>query len=612
LGYYSLASTLYEKLQNETQLEQVLTSESLLLIKMGRGKEALPIEARLAQAAKLRHAKDAEFTAYMVMAEIYQSEKDQTLAKDILQNAAALLEPDASTIDNKLVLECYGRLAVAYGSLGENISELIAQERAVYIAHLMKDTKDESDLVATIQREIDSTKLHDLAQNALDQGHLRDSLVTSEIIYVFEGTKSGDPNWNRLMTLPFALTKQTNGPDDLKQILSRMGPMLGLARLPILDSLADYYQESSRDLPQAEGYARQSETLLTPMNDSMITLKVRSVCQLAWILARQGRASEGSEKVTECMALATRTDDKESKNTANATNALVRAATNDLGAAESSLRYFLASHPNDPTFHAHLANALAAGGHYSEAVKEFEAAMRLTEGQHLLDATAAIYMQMGWSLNSSAVASDAEKQLASFASARDIYQKSGNVSAEANSTFAIGGYYQKQKDYRKAMDAANRCSELATMAHDEALVARAVWLKGDISGASGNIQAALLFHQQAFSFFKNGSDKTSAILILLAEADNQNALHDPDAAILACRDAANMSGPSTSVETRISIKRSLGWLYLQQGEMEKAVDAFQEERDLAKTSNDLRDEGFSELALSDVYQLLGIRRCGSW
>ena len=162
------------------------------------------------------------------------------------------------------------------------------------------------------------------------------------------------------------------------------------------------------------------------MNDSVISFKVWTVCHLALILAHQGSSAQASAKADECIALAAKTDDKGSKDTANAANALVRAATNEPGATEPTMRYFLESHSNDPAFHAQLATALAANKHYLEAVAEFETAIRLAGQQDHPDLAAAAYMQMGFSLNNGAATEDATKQLAALSSARDIYHRLGN------------------------------------------------------------------------------------------------------------------------------------------------------------------------------------------
>jgi tetratricopeptide (TPR) repeat protein len=612
LDFYSSAIDLYDKLQNPAFAKQALISKSLLLIHVGRGTEALSLEARLAALANEQHLPAVEFTAYMVMAEIYQNGKQNGPALEVLQKAAALIQDGTDTLklDGKAVLECYSRMAVAYGATGDSIHELIAQERAVNTAHEIKDTQDESDLAAEVGREIDRIKLRDLAQRAYDGQRLAESLIDSEILFVYDGVPTNpatDSNWSRILSLPFTLSKQPNGPRDLNTILQAMGPMLGFARLPILNALADYYQDNSRDLDSANQYARQAEIVLDSLNETPFTtgLKIYTVCNRAWILARQKQADQASDELARCMTLADKTQDKQNKDRANAINILVRTALNQTGSAENSLHYFLDSHPKDPAFHGQLATALAANHHYEEAVNEFQIAISLAEAQNLSDLAAATYMQMGMSLNDSSAASDNKRQLSAFTAAEAIYHKQGNKLLEGRAALFIGFYYQKQKDYQNAIQSADLANEMANEVHNSGLAASSAWLKGDILKTLGKHSEALLFHEQAITHFQQNQDRASEISVLLAKAEDQNALHDPDRAVATCLLAESKADPAVPSITRLSISRDLGYLYLQQGEMEKAILAFQRERDIAKDANDQRNLAFSELSLSDVLQLLG-------
>jgi Tfp pilus assembly protein PilF len=612
LAFYSSAINLYDQLQNLSFVRQALVSKSLLLIHAGRGPEALPLQQRLVAVADQQHLPAIEFTAYMVMAEIYQNGKENVRALDVLQKAAALIQDGMDTLklDGKLVVECYSRMAVAYGATGDAVHELIARERAVHTAHEIKDSQDESDLAAAIGREIDLMKLSDLAQRAYDGQRLSESLIDSEIIFVYNGVPSNptaDSNWSRILNLPFALAKRQDGSRDLDTILQAMGPMLGFARLPILNALVDYYQDNSRDLDLANQYAKRAEIILDSMNETQFTLglKVYTVCNRAWVLARQKREDQTSDELVRCMALADKTDDKQSKDRANAINILARTTLNQAGSAEASLRYFLDSHPKDPAFHAQFATAFAANHHYQEAVTEFQTAISMAESQNLPDLAAATYLQMGMSLNESTATSDRKKQLTAFTAAEAIYHKQGNKLLEGRTALFIGFYYQREKEYEGARRLADVAGEMGDATQDSELKGRAAWLKGDVLKTLGKNTDALAFHKQAVAYFRQSRDRASEISALLAQAEDLNALHDPDSAIATCELAENKADSTVPPITRSSIQRDLGYLNLQQGEMEKAVLAFQRERDIAKAANDRRTLAFAELSISDVLQLLG-------
>lgn len=122
---------------------------------------------------------------------------------------------------------------------------------------------------------------------------------------------------------------------------------------------------------------------------------------------------------------------------------------------------------------------------------------------------------------------------------------------------------------------------------------------------SGQPEQALGSHLQAYDSFKSVKDPNSAILALLAAAQDQNTLHEPDDAMTACLTAERMITTETPAPTRISAKRDLGWLYMEKGDFEKAVTEFDEERDLARAADDPSDEGYADVALSDTFQLIG-------
>lgn len=610
IPYYATAASLYERLGNETQLMRVLQSEALALIKVGRARESLEPEGRFVVLAAKRHDIAAQFTAYLVMAEVYQPAHEQAAAKGVLEKAVKLLDSDTTTpsVDNKLVLECYERLASAYTALGDNLDGLVAQERAIHVAQLSKSEADKKLLIGEVRERIGTMHLHELADQWAQQGNLKDSLVASEVIVVFEGPSAQPQNnadWNRTTTLPFTLVHQPQGPDALRGILTSMGPMLGISRLPILDALVGYYQDGSRDLPQAEAFARQADTILAPMSDAVLTLKVRTSCQLAWILAREGNRDQASSEVTRCVDLASRIQDKTSRDTANATNALVRAAINEVGSAEASISYLVAEHADDPALHAGLAGALAANGHYQEALGEFHNAIRLDEQSGSRQAVADTYLQMGGALSNDQNAADSKQQLASFESAREIYDSLGILSGEAKATLFIGFHYQKQKDYQKALETASKSLDLATKAGATALVASSAWLSGDVFATTNQPAKALQFHLRAYDSFEAVKDPDSAVLTLLAAAQDNNSLHESAEAVAECIKAEAMLTAHTPPATRISVERELGWLYVETGEFEKAISKFSQERDLAKTTDDPTDQGYANVALSDTFQLVG-------
>ncbi len=73
---------------------------------------------------------------------------------------------------------------------------------------------------------------------------------------------------------------------------------------------------------------------------------------------------------------------------------MVRLATNDLGAAEESLKYLLANSPQDPEIHLQLAIALITKDQYEKGVAEFNQAIKLIEGKKDLNGQALAFVRM--------------------------------------------------------------------------------------------------------------------------------------------------------------------------------------------------------------------------
>ena len=140
---YAAAADLYRKLQNEPRLAQVEISQALLLIKVGRGKEAASLEQEVASYAERQGLRGPEFAAYGVMAEIYQPAGDFEGARDALEKALSLVRPGPfdDELDDKVVLEDYLFLADDYKALKIPTKELIAIDNAYFVAVHLKDEK---------------------------------------------------------------------------------------------------------------------------------------------------------------------------------------------------------------------------------------------------------------------------------------------------------------------------------------------------------------------------------------------------------------------------------------------------------------------------------------
>src|SRR5208283_4445893 len=90
---YALSAGFYQSSQNESQLDQVEIDEAVLLVQLGREKEALPLVHDVLSYAKSHDLRSLEFRAKLELAEIYQPAGDLDQARKELEEAVRLIIP---------------------------------------------------------------------------------------------------------------------------------------------------------------------------------------------------------------------------------------------------------------------------------------------------------------------------------------------------------------------------------------------------------------------------------------------------------------------------------------------------------------------------------------
>src|SRR5258708_801493 len=268
LKYYAVAAELYHKLQNEPLLAQVQVSLSLLLIQVGRGKEAIPLEQDVASYAKRHSLRLSEFLAYGVLAEIYQPSGNLELAREELEKALSLVQPGPfdGEIDNHLVLEDYTRLSDIYRALRIPTKELLATEKAFVTARALKDEKAQQYIVTYLDQRLSELRVRELAGDPQKDAQPTQALLYSYILLIRDGAPSkpqdDDSNWNRVLTLPFQIAQKPGGAPALVELLGQIESLVRFEKLPILNALERYYIASGSDPVLAEKYVLQSEEIL--------------------------------------------------------------------------------------------------------------------------------------------------------------------------------------------------------------------------------------------------------------------------------------------------------------------------------------------------------------
>ncbi len=429
LKYYGIAADLFRQLQNEASLNQVEVSQSLLLVQIGRGKEALPIIREIVSFAKRHNLRTLEFGAYLELAQIYQPTGDLDQAREALERAESLVHPGPfdSEIDNHLVLEAYSRLSDIYRTKGIPAKELISIEKAFSTAYHLKDDKAQQTLVVYLDQRLFDLRIREQTDRLQKDGQLVEALVYSYIVLERDGVpaKPHDDasNWNRVLTLPFEIAQKPGGDAALIEILDEMGPLLGFEKLSMLDALSRHYIATGSDPSLAEKYALQSEALVNNSKGSLEPLKVNSACVLAIAYSRQFKTDLAKTHLLECLRLADETKDKQTILFAQAANVMVQFQTGDIASAKNSLEQLIASAPDQPELHVELAMSLASGKLYDEAASQLDFAVTKLSAIGDKKTAAGAYARVAIALNSDSSEKAKRLQLQYLKTAQSIYHE---------------------------------------------------------------------------------------------------------------------------------------------------------------------------------------------
>jgi tetratricopeptide (TPR) repeat protein len=609
LSFSSKSIVIWRTLGNNAQLSQNLTSEALFLIQLGRGEEAVPLETGVADIAEKAHNRIALFTANGVLAEIYQPMGRFQEARDVLEKATALIRPGPadSEIDSKSVVEDYIFLANDYRALQFPIKELVTLEKEVAVLQTLKDAESLQQALAYLKGRLETLQVKEAAAAAAQNGMLADSLEYSGILYVWSGVQvdaTKDENWNRLFSLPIQIAQQPNGPQVLDAVLNEMGSLLGIARLPILESLSGHFLTVDFKPALAEQYASEAESIAKQAPNSSDALIATPVCQLSVAYANEGKADLAKQKLDECTAVADKANDAQSRTLADKANQLVHLWANDLSGAEASLKNLLANTPEDPEIQLELAIALVSNGLYEEGVAEFNQAIKLIESKKDLNAEAFAFARMASVLGSSS-SQYKNQQLEYLKSAEDHYKQANNASGTAGSDIEIGAYYLNGGDNKAALPYFQHAEALGQGAHDSQISARAAMLAGNAYNSLRDYRNAVTFHRRAAATYHEIGDGNLEALTLLFVGQDLQSAKDFDSALKIYLGAEGIASRSSTPITRYWIQNALEQFYYQGGEFDKALTSARGAVQFATLAGDNKTTAQAYIVLAGLCEILG-------
>ena len=610
LKYYAIAADVYGRVQNEPLLAQVRLSQALLLIKKGRGKEALPLEQELASYAKRHGLREPEFTAYVVLSEIYESEKDFQHTRDVLEKAQLLVRPGPfdAEIDNREVLEAYSRLADTYRALEMPPKELIAIEKAFVTARHMKEEKARGALLTYLDQRLGDVRVKEVAKQEEETGHLTDSLIYSLIVTTREGSPSkpeDDPSsWNRTLNLPSKIALNPGGAEALAQILGEMGSLLGLERIAILDAISRYYLASNSDPALAEKFALQSEELANSSPGNTTALKAEIACELAIAYSRQFKNSLAKAKLAECLQLANKTEDKQAKTFAEAANVMIQLQIGNVAEARTSLETLIHSAPDNPELHVELAMSLANGGLYEEAASQVDFAVAKLMAQGDKRTSAGAYVRVAIALSSDNSRKAERLQLQYLGSGQRIYHELNSQAEEAGTLNTLGEYYVKLSKVKTAIDCFEKAYSLAEKAGRKDILAQTLSDLGNAYLGEKDFDKARDFHQRAAATYHELKNPGLEAFCLENLGKDYAAMHESDESLSSFLEAKKAAalGPALS---QYFANFYLGEFYREQGQFEKSFEIFRESVEITKQAGDLEHCAYSHLAIAELDGLVG-------
>jgi len=608
--YYGLAINLYRNLRNESLLEQAEVPQTLLLVQLGRGREALPLVDDITSYAKRHNLRSLEFSSNLELAQIYQPDKDLDQARNALENAQALVQPGPfdSEIDNHLILQAYSRLGDIYRAQNLPTKELLEIHKAFFTAVHLKDEKAQEFLVGYLDQRLKDLRIRELVEERQKQGLLGESLLYSYVLYLRDGfpAKPTDDqsNWQRILTLPFLITQKPGGAEALVDILAQIESLVGFEKLPILNALARYYIASGAEPTLAEKSVIEAEGLLKGMKGDTTPIKMECECVLAVAYSRQGKATLANQKIAECLSLSEKTTDQQSRAYAQAANAMVQLQNGNISAARNSLELLTAKAPNDAELHVELAMSLANTKHYDEASSQLDSAISYFNSKGDKKTAGGAYVRVAIALNADSSKEARGLQLRYLSSAERVFHELHADAEEAGVLAALGDYYMKVSQLKSAIEHFEKASEVAEKVKRVDIVAQAMSGLGNAYQAKKDFHKASDLHKKAAEAHRQAKSIVQQVINLESLSEDYAAMNRTDDALSSLLEAKKLASLIPALN-QYFLDYFLGEFYRKQGQFDNALAVFREAVEVTGQAGDIEHCAYSHLATGELDGLIG-------
>ena len=620
IHFYSLAAEAWEQGGNAERRIDALASRAFMLFQNAQSDEALQAYETLLPLVRERKDARRQFFFNLAVAEIVQPKGDLERTAQTLEEAESLLSPDLTLtgVSPSAIVEMYERLAGMYEKKNEQLSMLIALEKAMTPAEAVHKVEEMAQLDREIERDLETTHTKEKATSFYESGDLATALSYFELAQHFEETdarwkgklddynKTADNQFlKKMLEIPLKLIQQPDGPAALETNLQKMGSIAERVRLAVLYLLTDHYTWQKRPEKVVEFASSALPYLHTLDKDPPQNFEVQIACELAYALFLQNDIPRAVDRIAPCLGSAKKLGDARLLDMAHQINVFVlRAAGRESEAAESN-GYLMQHTPDDPRHYVELAQIRMQERKHAEAANAWKKALELFEARKDQKQIAYVHLSLADASRLATPGTDEERM--HLEAALSIYRKIDDLEALARVSVVLGTYFANKKDSKPAQkyfDTALQLSRQLKNQRDEAYTFSAM---GDAYRTAQKPVLALDCYRKAAEIYHQLNDTGAEAFQLRGQSQVLDDLHKPEEAIAAALKAKAAADSSGSWPARYWVRNHLSILYSQRVDYEHALEADREAQSIASAAAQPLHAGWAGLSLA-----IDLTTVGDW
>jgi CHAT domain-containing protein len=614
LRYYGLAAEGWRGLPNEARLTDALLSTGDLLLKNGRGQEAVRVGQELLGLTEKQGNYSLEILVATELGKEYARENDTRRAIESFERADRLLvtHPEVKPDDQSL-LALYAGLSLQYEKAHDSLQEVIALEKGLAVAERMKDAKAVPIVAQALREKLEEMKAWERAETFYQKKDCRQALVYSEVLNLEGLTKAwkGDAeetkNLARLSQCPLQIVQESGGPEFLEENLAGMGPLLGGERRFVLAVLVNYFSTKENDQQKAFELAGKALPLIPAgTGGPPFYFDVDLRCSYVLSALLTNHAKEAAEQVGACLAAATDLNNPVLLSLAKRLAASIAEAQSAQSVAQEYLGYLATSNPDDPQPHAEMAWNYFQLGKEAEALAEWQIAVSLAERAGDKAKLAQLHYRIALFLGTRASPANDKLAVEHLRAALALAHELGYTEGEVTVLIALASHFSASQP-SDARQLAEQALAIAEQSGRDGLIADAAVTLGDLCGAAGEDTKALELRSRAAGLYKKAGNKSRQATATLGTAWSLYSLHRPEEALKQALEAKRLADETGDWIPRYWARRGLGAFYVSQGDFEKSLAELHEALAISRASGSIAEQSTAGvlLSLSSTLQLVG-------